>query len=244
MRRGHGLVGQRVVGGRHVQQRARAPARRPTGRRARRRRPGRPAPSSIRSPPKTMGWPGSSAIQSARTVGDPGHQAERTNGVATTAPGERGATDIDLHRGALVDVRRQEGQRDAVARARARSCRWWSPPPPGRRRRTGHSARGGRRPSVAIPRSSRATPRSRSASSASRPRNVGFVHETTHPRPACSGVMPGPSSWPCSGQRRPPGAVCRGRPGRPAARRRRERPATGRPRPRPAPPPPRRRSPV
>ena len=31
------------------------------------------------------------------------------------------------------------------------------------------------------------------------PRNAGLPHATTQPSPACSGVMPGPSSWPCSG---------------------------------------------
>ena len=36
---------------------------------------------------------------------------------------------------------------------------------------------------------------------------------TTQPRPAWSGVMPGPSSWPCSGARLPAGG-CRGRRGR------------------------------
>ena len=64
---------------------------------------------------------------------------------------------------------------------------------------TAHPARGGRRPSVAMPTRWRATPASRSASSAARPRNVGLPHATTQPRPACSGVMPGPSSWPCNG---------------------------------------------
>ena len=41
--------------------------------------------------------------------------------------------------------------------------------------------------------------RARSASSASRPRNGPLSQLTTHPSPACSGVMPGPSSCPCSG---------------------------------------------
>ena len=40
-----------------------------------------------------------------------------------------------------------------------------------------------------------------SRSRAARPRNPsGFDHDTTQPRPACSGVIPGPSSWPCRGR--------------------------------------------
>ena len=38
-----------------------------------------------------------------------------------------------------------------------------------------------------------------SASSGARPRKSPLSQRTTQPRPACSGVMPGPSSWPCSG---------------------------------------------
>ena len=66
---------------------------------------------------------------------------------------------------------------------------------------TACSARGGRRPSTARPRRRRATPCSRSATSGSRPRNPpGLSHATTQPRPAWRGVIPGPSSWPCSGR--------------------------------------------
>ena len=65
-----------------------------------------------------------------------------------------------------------------------------------------HGAVGSRRPpafggdadEVAVRRPARAR-----RSSASRPRNSGLSQATTQPRPACSGVMPGPSSWPCSG---------------------------------------------
>ena len=35
---------------------------------------------------------------------------------------------------------------------------------------------------------------------ASRPRKSPLSHRTTQPSPACSGVMPGPSSWPCNGR--------------------------------------------
>ena len=64
---------------------------------------------------------------------------------------------------------------------------------PGRR-----GAGGG--PRRTSPRRRRATPRSCSAASASRPRKSPLSHATTQPSPACSGVMPGPSSWPCSGR--------------------------------------------
>ncbi len=57
---------------------------------------------------------------------------------------------------------------------------------------TVHSARAGRRPSVAIPMSRRVTPRSRSAMAACFPVNSGLSHATTHPRPAWSEVIPGP----------------------------------------------------
>ena len=59
---------------------------------------------------------------------------------------------------------------------------------------TEHPARAGRRPSVAMPNSRRAMPCGRSARAASRPRNDGLSHATTQPSPACSDVMPGPSS--------------------------------------------------
>ena len=49
------------------------------------------------------------------------------------------------------------------------------------------------------PRGGGCTPRSRSTASAARPRKLSLPHATTHPSPACSGVMPGPSSWPCNG---------------------------------------------
>src|SRR5207237_1419456 len=62
------------------------------------------------------------------------------------------------------------------------------------------SARGGRRPSVVMPRSLRVIPRSFSAARAARPRKSSLSQPTTHPSPACNGVMPGPSSWPCSGR--------------------------------------------
>ena len=65
---------------------------------------------------------------------------------------------------------------------------------------TADPSRGGWRPSVVSPTSRRATPRSRSAIRAARPRNVGLSQPTTQPSPACSGVMPGPSSWPCRGK--------------------------------------------
>ena len=45
-----------------------------------------------------------------------------------------------------------------------------------------------------------ATPRSRSAASGPRPRKSPLSNRTTQPSPAWSGVMPGPSSWPCSGK--------------------------------------------
>ena len=65
---------------------------------------------------------------------------------------------------------------------------------------TAHSARGGRRPSVAMPTQRGGRRRARARRPARpRPRNVGLPHATTQPSPACSGVMPGPSSWPCSG---------------------------------------------
>ena len=63
----------------------------------------------------------------------------------------------------------------------------------------GFPVRGGRRPSVAMPTSRRDGPEAFSASSASLPMN-SVSNATTQPRPACNGVMSGPSSWPCSGR--------------------------------------------
>ena len=57
--------------------------------------------------------------------------------------------------------------------------------------RIGQSARGGRRPSMAMPTRWRSTPRACSAASAAGPRKSALPQATTQPRPACSGVMPG-----------------------------------------------------
>ena len=78
-------------------------------------------------------------------------------------------------------------------RARVRSCRCVTSPTTSPSWSTAHSARGGRRPCVAMPTRCRATPRRPVRPPAPRgPRNVGLPQPTTHPRPACSGVMPGP----------------------------------------------------
>ncbi len=102
---------------------------------------------------------------------------------------------------------------------RARSCRSSRRRPPRRRRAPRWSARGGRRPSIARPRSSRATPRSCSAARASRPRNValGPAHDPAEARPAAV-VMPGAQLVAVQRAAPPRGAACRGRPARPARR--------------------------
>ena len=64
---------------------------------------------------------------------------------------------------------------------------------------TAHSARGGRRPSVAMPDEQTGGAGVALGSRAALPRNTGLLRPTTQPRPACSGVIPGPSSWPWSG---------------------------------------------
>ncbi len=65
------------------------------------------------------------------------------------------------------------------------------------------------------PVSRRATPASRSATSTSRPRKSPLSKRTTQARPACSDVIPSPSSWPWSGQSGlEPQRVARAEPGR------------------------------
>ena len=83
------------------------------------------------------------------------------------------------------------------------------------------------------PCSRRRTPAARSASSARRPRNGPLSQPTTQRRPACSGVIPGPSSWPCSGSPASRRRVSRA-PSPAGWRRRRSRPATAQPPARPA----------
>ena len=61
-------------------------------------------------------------------------------------------------------------------------------------RRTGQPSRGGRPFSARRPRNRRCGPASRSASSAARPLKSPLSQRTTQPKPAWSGVMPGPSS--------------------------------------------------
>ena len=114
--------------------------------------------------------------------------------------GDRRAADVDDDRRLVGHVGRQEGQGDAVAEHR-REVAAGDRARPAARRSAPRSPRGAdgdprwRCPAGAGPR-----PGSRSASSAALPRNAGLFHPTTQPSPACSGVMPGPSSWPCSGR--------------------------------------------
>ena len=59
--------------------------------------------------------------------------------------------------------------------------------------------RGMPRSSASSPQPSRAAPASFSATSASRPQNAGFFQPTAQPQRACTGVISGDRSWPCSG---------------------------------------------
>ena len=77
--------------------------------------------------------------------------------------GQVGAADVDDHRGALGDVRRHEGEGDAVTEHRREVAARDDADLRRRRRARRSPARGGRRPSVAMPTSVRATPASRSA---------------------------------------------------------------------------------
>ena len=61
-----------------------------------------------------------------------------------------------------------------------------------------HGAGGGPRPPG--PGGGGRRPRSARRRAAPAPRKSPLSQLTTQPRPACSGVMPGPSSWPCSGR--------------------------------------------
>ena len=94
---------------------------------------------------------------------------------------------------AVLDVGRQEGQGDAVAEHRREVAAGDHAGRLAVDAAPRCSARGGRRPSVAMPRRRR-----RDAPLAARPparrcpRNVALVPATTQPSPACSGVMPGP----------------------------------------------------
>ncbi len=96
----------------------------------------------------------------------------------------------------------EEGQGDAAAQRRAEAARSSSCRRPSRRPAPAGRPRGGWRPSVAMPRSRRATPRSFSASRAARPRKSPLSHRTTQLQPGL--------------QRRDPGAelvAVQGRPG-------------------------------
>ena len=84
---------------------------------------------------------------------------------APPGPGACGAPDVDHDLAPVLDVGRQEGQRDAALAASATRFRSSPRRPASPSIRTGQSARGGRRPSTSRPRSRRLTPRSRSAAS-------------------------------------------------------------------------------
>ena len=84
------------------------------------------------------------------------------------------------------------------ARASARSCRSSPRRPPHRRPPPGcaHAAGGGRRPAGPGAGGRRPAPFGRERA---RPRKSPLSQRTTQPSPAWSGVIPSPSSWPCSG---------------------------------------------
>ena len=97
--------------------------------------------------------------------------------------------------------RRPRSPARSPARAWARSCRWSRMPTRSRPPTyTSAPSRNGWRPSATKPRRRRVGPLARSSSSAARPMNSPLSQPTTQPSPAWSGVMPGPSSWPCSGR--------------------------------------------
>ena len=154
-----------------------APAKKRGGAR-RRLRPGRPAlTTSARS----------SAADERRRHDGAGQRRCRARRSSTAAP--------------LADGRRDEGEGDAVAEHRrevaARDLA--DGIAVDERRRTRRAAGGG--PRWRCRRGGGATPALPLGDAAPRGRGTSALsHATTQPSPACSGVMPGPSSWPCSGR--------------------------------------------
>ncbi len=124
----------------------------------------------------------------ARGAGAPARRSARAH-VGTPSP---------RHRRAAAHRRRRSRAR-CPARAWARSCRWSGTRRPRRSCSISAPSRRGWRPSATMPRSRRDGPVARSSSRAARPMNSVLSHPTTQPSPAWSGVMPGPSSCPCSG---------------------------------------------
>ena len=190
-----GGIGQRVVGGRDVQQRAGLlHDDQPVAGRERAGQvlgdPGRdpvPAVHDRAGPPPAAptGRPRWSAHR---------HQALRTNGVATTVPARAEPRRSTSTAVPSSTAGRQEGQGDAVPEHGREVAAGGLP-----HRLAVDDDRRTPPAAAAAPRwrcraAAGATPRSCSAASASLPRNVGLVHDTTQPNPACSGVMPGPSS--------------------------------------------------
>ena len=96
--------------------------------------------------------------------------------------------------------RRRSGPGRCPARAWARSCRWSAGRRSGRPPAISAPSRRGWRPSPTTPRNRRAGPAAFSSSSAARPTKSPLAQPTTQPSSAWSGVMPGPSSWPCRGR--------------------------------------------
>ena len=156
----------------------------------------------------------------------PMRQRRRTNGVATIVPASAVPRTSIVTGVPALDRRAARSRGRCRGRAPARSSRSSRRRPSRRRRGSGTRRAGGRRPSVAMPTRWRCTPRSRSAASAARPRKVALPHATTHPSPACSGVMPGPSSWPCSGSAGLEAQRVAGAEARPERSRRSSRPPT------------------
>ena len=136
--------------------------------------------------------------------------------------------DGDPRRRRAAGRRRRRRPARSPARASARSCRWsGSPTFRPRPADVGAVAQG----LAALGHQARAAgatgPLARSSSSAARPVKSPLSHPITQPSPAWSGVMPGPSSWPCSGR---PGLEAQGvagaQPGRGDARSPARRPRT------------------
>ena len=200
VRGGHGLVGQRVVGGGDVQQRARVldhdqPV---AGRNARARSSGTTGDAVAAVHDGLAGPRAAPADRCARRS----HVAIRPCGrTAWAPPGPPAPPPARRSRPRCPPPRPAAGRPSAMPWPSTgeklplvvspTACAVDAAPcsPPG--------AGGGPRwrcPAAAGGRLARARP-----PGPSRPRKPGFVHDTTQPRPACSGVMPGPSSWPCSG---------------------------------------------